>query len=595
MAVQEVADKLAKTLLYKGVVEKDAIVRALKIRNHEDPAKRRSLAQILVKDCEIEHDKVFTEVKNLYGFREITYNGEPLNSNRVRFIKKMFEIVPDALQKQLRENSILPFRYDENRPEKLIIIAADPTDRLGPFLARTLGVKRYEVCYMRKGSLDNLFQQIFPQENEYLKEFNPEDVEFEEGEIEDEAAVDEEAIENEINKSMLVNLVEGMLVEAVRKSASDVHIIPIDSKNTQITMRVDGKLRAWHSQDGIRPEALAAVVKDRSKNIDRFEREMAQDGFIQRKIDGHMIRFRVSVIPIVAKQFQYKLESIVIRILDDRKVITDLDKLGFHGNAKKFFVKSIEKPQGMIIVTGPTGSGKSTTLIAALSYIINPEINVLTVEDPVEYIIRGARQLKISHKMTFELALRAILRHDPDVVMVGEIRDKETAEMGIKLANTGHLTFSTLHTNDAPSAVSRLFKMGVETFLIAYAINIIIAQRLIRRLCENCKQEIKNLDPEVPKTLGFTDEEIANTTFYKAVGCKKCHGGYKGRAAIHEALYFTPEIRSLIFKSGEEIDEEKLKKQMEKEGMLTLRGAGCERIKEGITTLEEIAHATTED
>ena len=594
MAVQEVADKLAKTLLYKGVVEKDAIVRALKIRNHEDPAKRRSLAQILVKDCEIDHDKVFIEVKNLYGFREISYNGEPLNNNRVRFIKKMFEVVPEALQKQIRENSILPFRYDENRPEKLIIIAADPTDRLGPFLARTLGVKRYEVCYMRKSSLDGLFQQIFPQENEFLKEFNADEVEIDDGEI-DEAAIDEDALENEINKSMLTNLVEGMLMEAVRTGSSDIHMVPIDSKNTEISMRVDGKLRRWGSQEGIRPEALAAVVKDRSKNVDRFEREVAQDGFIQRIIYGHMIRFRVSVIPIVAKQFQFKMESIVIRILDDRKVITDLDKLGFHGKAKSFFIKSIEKPQGMIIVTGPTGSGKSTTLIAALSYIINPEINVLTVEDPVEYIIKGARQLKISHKMTFELALRAILRHDPDVVMVGEIRDKETAEMGIKLANTGHLTFSTLHTNDAPSAVSRLFKMGVETFLIAYAINIIIAQRLIRRLCENCKEEIKDLDPAIPKALGFTDEEIASTKFYKAVGCDKCHGGYKGRAAIHEALYFSPEIRTLIFKSGSEIDEEKLKEQMEKEGMMTLRGAGCERVKEGVSTLEEVAHATTDD
>ncbi|MEJ2545691.1 MAG: ATPase, T2SS/T4P/T4SS family [Calditrichaceae bacterium] len=322
MAVQEVADKLAKTLLYKGVVEKDIIVRALKIRNHEDPGKRRSLAQILVKDCEIEHDKVFIEVKNLYGFREITYNGEQLNTNRVRFIKKMFEVIPEALQKQIRENSILPFRYDENRPEKLIIIAADPTDRLGPLLARTLGVKRYEVCYMRKSALDGLFQQIFPQENEFLKEFNQDEVEFDDGEI-DEEAVDEDAIENEINKSMLTNLVEGMLMEAVRTGSSDIHMVPIDSKNTEISMRVDGKLRRWGNQEGIRPEALAAVVKDRSKNVDRFEREMAQDGFIQRKIDGHMIRFRVSVIPIVAKQFQFKMESIVIRILDDRKVITD--------------------------------------------------------------------------------------------------------------------------------------------------------------------------------------------------------------------------------------------------------------------------------
>ncbi|MEJ2536310.1 MAG: GspE/PulE family protein, partial [Calditrichia bacterium] len=385
------------------------------------------------------------------------------------------------------------------------------------------------------------------------------------------------------------------LVEAVRRGASDIHIIPKGNRISEIHMRIDGTLRLWHVQDGVRPESLAAVVKDRTKNVDRFEREKSQDGFIQRKVNSYNIRYRVSVIPIVGKEFSQKLESIVIRILDDRKVITDLDKLGFGGNAKDFFIKAISKPQGMIIVTGPTGSGKSTTLIAALAYIMRPEINVLTVEDPVEYIINGARQIKISHKNNFESALRAILRHDPDVVMVGEIRDKETAETGIKLANTGHLTFSTLHTNDAPSAVSRLYKMGVETFLIAYAINIIIAQRLVRRLCEYCKKPIRSLDPIVPKSLGFTDEEIKKTVFYEAVGCNKCHNGYKGRAAIHETLYFSKEIRKLIFETGSDINEEAIKEVMAREGMHTLRAAGRERIKQGLTTLNEVAAITTED
>ena len=394
---------------------------------------------------------------------------------------------------------------------------------------------------------------------------------------------------------MLVNLVEGMLIEAVRRDASDIHLIPKDSKTTEIYMRVDGKLRIWHTQEGIRPEAIAAVAKDRSKNIDRFERQKAQDGFIQRKVDGHIIRFRVSVLPIVAREYQYKLESIVIRILDDRKVITDLDKLGFQGVAKDAFIKAISKPQGMVIVTGPTGSGKSTTLMAALQHVITPEVNVLTVEDPVEYIISGARQLKIGPKMNFEQALRSILRHDPDVVMVGEIRDKETAETAIKLANTGHLTFSTLHTNDAPSAVSRLYKMGLETFLISYALNIIIAQRLIRKLCDKCKRPIKDLDPAIPLNLGFTENEISETVFYEAVGCDQCHGGFKGRAAIHEALYFSKAIRKLIFKTGKDIDEEAIREYAAKEGMQNLRAAGRARIKQGVSTLEEIASITTED
>ena len=191
----------------------------------------------------------------------------------------------------------------------------------------------------------------------------------------------------------------------------------------------------------------------------------------------------------VGTELKNKFESVVIRILDDRKVIRDLDKLGLAGIGKEKFVKAINQPQGMVILTGPTGSGKSTTLVAALYQVINPEVNVLTVEDPVEYVIEGARQLKIGYKMNFEQAIRSILRHDPDIVLVGEMRDKETAEIAIKLANTGHLTFSTLHTNDAPSAVSRLFKMGIEPFLIAYAINLIVAQRLSENYVRNVRRE----------------------------------------------------------------------------------------------------------
>jgi type IV pilus assembly protein PilB len=296
-------------------------------------------------------------------------------------------------------------------------------------------------------------------------------------------------------------------------------------------------------------------------------------------------------------EFRHKLESIVIRVLDDRKVITDLNKLGLQGPARTFFTEAIAKPQGIIILTGPTGSGKSTTLVAALHQVIDPTVNVLTVEEPVEYIIRGARQLRIGPKMNFDQAIRGILRHDPDIVLVGEMRDKATAEIAIKLANTGHLTFSTLHTNDAPSAVSRLYKMGIEPFLIAYAINIVVAQRLIRTLCSACKRPIQQseLDWETYTKFGFTEEDLQTHTIYEAAGCDKCSGGYKGRAAIHEALFFSKEIRRLIMQSGEEVDEELIRVQAVKDGMWTLRRSGIERVKEGNATLEEIASATMED
>jgi type IV pilus assembly protein PilB len=230
--------------------------------------------------------------------------------------------------------------------------------------------------------------------------------------------------------------------------------------------------------------------------------------------------------------------------LDDRKVIKDLSKLGLVGYAQNAFVRAINQPQGMVILTGPTGSGKSTTLVAALYQVINPTKNVLTVEDPVEYVIEGARQLKIGYKMNFEQAIRAILRHDPDIVLVGEMRDKETAETAIKLANTGHLTFSTLHTNDAPSAVARLYKMGVEPFLIAYAINIIVAQRLIRKLCD-CKKRMTHFDEGFMRNAGLDIEEWSKYEVYEPGGCPKCNNtGYKGRLAIHEVYILQKKLEN---------------------------------------------------
>ena len=235
---------------------------------------------------------------------------------------------------------------------------------------------------------------------------------------------------------------------------------------------------------------------------------------------------------------------------------------------------------------------------SALHQVIDPSVNVLTVEDPVEYVIEGARQLKIGYKMNFEQAIRSILRHDPDIVLVGEMRDRETAEVAIKLANTGHLTFSTLHTNDAPSAVARLYKMGIEPFLIAYAINIIVAQRLIRCLCENCKVEVKDLEEAYMEAIGLNVEEWKTFTIYRASekGCERCGGtGYKGRMAIHEALYFTKEIRQIIVRSGVEVDEEQIRIQAKKDGTLSLRESGLEKVKLGLTSIEEVLAGTTDE
>lgn len=593
----DITDKIGFALLKKGVIDYETLEKSLRVKDGEDKKNRRNLGQILVNDFGADHDAVFREVADLYAFREIYLADEEIDRTRLDFIKKLIDGLAANVRDMVVQARMLPLKFDEKQPDKLIIISADPTDRRIPLVAREFAAKKYEVAYCRLKDLQNLLEQIIPQENQFLKLLEDSEVGIQVKEEEDDALVDEEALEAEISKSALVNLVEGSLVEAVRQGASDIHIIAKEGNRTEFWFRTDGNLKLWHVQEKTMPEAVAAVVKDRSKNVDRFEREMSQDGFIQRLIDDHMIRFRVSIMPIVGVEFRHKYESIVIRVLDDRKVITDLGKLGLQGPARDFFYKAISKPQGIVILTGPTGSGKSTTLIAALHQVIDPSVNVLTVEDPVEYIIKGARQLRIGPKMNFDQAIRGILRHDPDIVLVGEMRDKSTAEIAIKLANTGHLTFSTLHTNDAPSAVARLYKMGIEPFLIAYAINIIVAQRLIRTLCPHCKRQLtaRELDRDVYLSFGFTEQDLLTGTIFEAQGCDKCNGGYKGRAAIHEALFFTREIKALIAKSGSDIDEDRIREQAIKDGMWTLRRSGIERIIAGQTTLEEIASATTDD
>ena len=577
-------------LCSRGVITDEQLSMALKILSEEPEHSNRRIGQILYQDLNLDRHEVMRQIADIYAFDEVFAGRTDLPPDKIQDIKSYMDDLPQETVDELAHQKAVPIHKTTT---SLTIAAADPSDpKLSGTLSR-LNFKEFDIQYCRYEMIEYILSNVYEQKNEFLDLL--EEIDYEEPQMGDDTQeVDEEEIEAEINQSMLNSLIEGMLVEGVRQGVSDMHIIPSGPTTTDIRFRTDGKLQLWYQQKNVKPEAITAVVKDKTRNVDRFERDSSQDGFIQRSVDNHNIRYRVSIMPMVGAQFDRKFESVVIRVLDDRKVITDLNVLGLQKKAKEDFVKSIEKPSGITIITGPTGSGKSTTLVAALYYVIDPTKNVLTVEEPVEYLIKGARQLKISNNMTFDMAIRGILRHDPDIVLVGEMRDLKTAEIAIKMANTGHLTFSTLHTNDAPSAVSRLFKMGVEPFLIANAVNLVMAQRLIRRLCK-CKEQY-DPHPETLRGIGFTEEEIQNETFYKAVGCEKCNGtGFKGRAAIHEALFFSKDIKRIILESGGDIDEEQIKDQAVKNGMLTLRASGRERIKEGITTVEEIIAITLDD
>ncbi|MEK6552433.1 MAG: ATPase, T2SS/T4P/T4SS family, partial [Bacteroidota bacterium] len=387
----EMTDKIGYLLLKKGIIDHKILEQSLKIKDNDQTKLKRNLAQILVDEFGYDHDIIFREVAVLYAFKELNIHPEEISDERIAEMKNLMTRQGKEVQKMLLEHRVIPYKFDEKQKDKLVLAAVDPTDRNIAKVAYTLNIKKYEINYLRKKDYEKLISLLVASENEYLKLVQEagEEIQI----VQDEASINEEELDAEINKSALINLVEAALIEGTRKGVSDIHIVPKSGNKTEIHFRLDGKLMLWHTQENTLPEAVMAVVKDRSKGLDRFERERAQDGFIQREIDGHIIRYRVSVLPTVGTELKNKFESIVIRILDDRKVIRDLGKLGLTGYANTAFVKAISQPQGMIILTGPTGSGKSTTLVAALYQVINPTKNVLTVEDPVEYVIEGARQL----------------------------------------------------------------------------------------------------------------------------------------------------------------------------------------------------------
>lgn len=599
--LDHVSDRITRRLVDKKVLEVSHVRKGL--IEWKKSGETGSLWRVIAGLPKVNREAIFYEVARTYAFAEL----ESDTTADISFAKRVVDELTEEQREKFMYHELIPVRFeiDVGRElPKLILAASDPSHPDVMKLSQDLGVESVELRYASQAFLDSAVDEVFPKRNEYLERVREDKSSeaYDIGASYDDGSgqlVDQEALDAEINRSALINLFEASLVEAVRQGASDIHIFPNKHKQVEFHFRIDGELQIWETQSKVHPEAMIAVAKDRCGNIDRFEREAAQDGYIQRTVDQTLIRYRVSVLPIASSNRDIKSESIVIRVLDDRNVFNDLGQIGLLEGALEAFRKSITKPNGMVIMTGPTGSGKSTTLVAALHQVVRPQINVLTVEDPVEYIIPDVRQIKLGTRLDLSHALRSILRHDPDVVMVGEMRDRPTAELAIKLANTGHLTFSTLHTNDAPSAVSRLYKMGIEPFLIAYAINLIVAQRLIRKLCPDCKKVDRDPDKLLMRELGFTDEAIAKGVTYKATfgsNCKTCRGvGYKGRRAIAEALYFTRKIRHIIVSAGEAVDEDLIRDTAVKEGMLTLLASAREVVKLGDTSVEEVVRVTASD
>lgn len=404
--------------------------------------------------------------------------------------------------------------------------------------------------------------------------------------VSEEEEEDTKAEIDEASQAPVVKYVNRIIGDAIETGASDIHIEPYE-RRIRVRFRLDGALCEMVAP----PFKMRAAVISRLKimsELDIAERRIPQDGRIKIKIKERTVDIRVSTCPTIFG------EKIVMRILDRSNLTLDFEKAGFAGTGLANFLQAIKAPYGMVLVTGPTGSGKTTTLYTALSIINVPEVNIMTAEDPVEYNLEGINQVAIKEEigLTFATSLRAFLRQDPNIIMVGEIRDLDTVSIATKAALTGHLVLSTLHTNDAPSAVNRMIDMGIEPFLVAASTNLIMAQRLVRRVCQRCKQEVE-FHSEIISELGLTEEDLAEGTFVKGRGCIHCNNtGYKGRTGVYEVLPVTGAIRDLVL---DRAATSAIKRVGIEEGMVTLRRDGLNKLKKGITTAEEVLKETAPD
>ncbi len=561
-------DRLGEILLREGLVTREQLAQALA----EQKNSKHRLGYVLVKLGLVQE----LEITKLLARQ---YRMPAVDLSRFEVDPKIIKLVPADMA---TKSVVLPLKREGRT---LTVAMADPTD-LG-LLEDLKFITRFDLFPVIAGeyTLRNLIERHYEASDQQLQsilkdmEETGEDVEVVEQE-EDEAAT-----QAQIDDAPVVKLINGLLTDAVRRGASDIHIEPFEHE-IRVRYRIDGALLEIMRPPLKMKAALTSRVKILSQ-LNIAERRVPQDGRLKLKMGSRVIDFRVSTLPVLFG------EKIVLRILDKGNLTLDLTKFGFEPKAEKDLMKAILNPYGMVLVTGPTGSGKTTTLYSALSRINTPEVNIMAAEDPVEYNLMGINQVLVRTEigLTFAAALKAFLRQDPNIIMIGEIRDLETGGIAIKAALTGHLVLSTLHTNDAPSTITRMIDMGIEAFNVASAVNLVVAQRLIRRICKDCKAEHQYTDPELA-ALGTNIESLRKLTFMKGTGCDTCSGtGYKGRAGLYEVMALSPELRRMILRGASVVE---IRDQAVSEGMLTLRMDGMKKIERGITTLEEVVKETAE-
>lgn len=552
---------LGDTLVEMGIITRDELASYL----HKQKLSNKKLGEILIEEGKITEEQLYEILSTEFNIKFDNYI--PLPSPEKAQI--LFSLIPIEFCKRRK---VAPVDY---RGDFVTVVVDNPSDFDLISEIRFITGKHVETRFATTSAINTYLSDVQHLLSGQVVEKRPE--------VKEVSREKREVAKGERDEVKVVTLVNKLISEGIERRASDIHLEVYEDK-TVLMYRIDGRLYKFEGP----PIQLYPAVVSRIKimsNLDISERRLPQDGSIKFSYAGREVDIRVSVIPGIYG------ENVVMRILSkDTTIISDLSAIGMNEIEAKMFKEALERPNGMILVTGPTGSGKTTTLYAGIVYIKRFEKKIITAEDPVEYQIDGVEQVQVNPEIgfTFAHALRAFLRHDPDVIMVGEIRDTETAEIAIRSALTGHLVLSTLHTNDAPSSVTRLIDMGIPPYLVASTLTLVIAQRLVRKLCDNCKQEkkikVSELDPSL--RVYFREED----TIFLPQGCSKCSKtGFSGRIPIFEILKVDEKIKDAILRNPSSFE---LREIAIKSGMKTLRDSGMEKVKKGITTIEEVIAVT---
>jgi type IV pilus assembly protein PilB len=564
------APRLAELLLKANLITRDQLLQAIALQKIEGGR----LGTILTKRGLVKEEDISRCLGEQYGIPYIDLDSQTIPPEVIGLIH------PGIVQKHL----VIPVA---KAGTMLTMAMADPTNVFAVDDIKFMTSMKVELMVATESAIRRAIDRYYDS-SESLQNVmaSIEDAGMEVMEEQEDANPNLSDLKQAVEEAPVVKLVNLILAEAIKKGASDIHAEPYE-KVFRVRFRIDGVLYEVMTP----PMSLKNAIISRLKimaDLDISERRLPQDGRMKVKYKGREVDLRVSILPTLFG------EKVVMRLLDKSNLKLDLSTLGFEPKALADFEQAIRAPYGMILVTGPTGSGKTTTLYSALDRLNQPETNIMTAEDPVEFNIRGINQVQIRETigLNFAAALRSFLRQDPDVIMVGEIRDYETAEIAVKAALTGHLVLSTLHTNDAPSAVTRLLNMGIEPFLVASSVVLILAQRLLRRICVHCKDPVV-VPPNALVDIGLTPAETASIVCYKGNGCEICNGtGYKGRIAIYEVMVLSAELRDMVLSGASALE---IKRGAIQQGMRTLRMSGLEKLKEGITTVEEVVRVTFKD